>query len=142
MTQPCHSTRIPSILILKLFRRICESSRTGSARLQEGGNVRQRTGKVDLMSFAVPYWLSIPMPIQMMGRGYVAWNLADKNRRRRDEPTLRRSQRDRLHAPKVWPHPQLRVLSRRSPLLHVWRLPWVARHHCLEWGLHGLVVGA
>jgi hypothetical protein len=93
------------------------------ARLQEG-QARQR-GKVDLLSFAVPYWLSIPLPIQMVGRGYVAWKHAEHRRRRRDEPTLSRSMRKRLEAPKAWPHPQLRVLSGiagRSRLA----LPWVA----------------
>jgi hypothetical protein len=85
----------------------------------------QRRANVDLMSFAVPYWLSVPLPIQMMGPGYVAWRRADKKRRRRDEPTLRKSQRDRLEAPKVWPHPQLRVLNKIAPPSRL-ALPWVA----------------
>jgi len=93
------------------------------ARLQ-GAGTRQR-GKVDLMSFAVPYWLSIPLPIQMMGRGYVAWRLAEKKHRRREEPILRHSQRDRLDAPKVWPHPQLRVLNKIVGASRL-ALPWVA----------------
>lgn len=93
------------------------------ARLQQA---EQQRGKVDLMSFSVPYWLSIPLPIQMMGPGYVAWRRAEKDRRRREEPILRCSQRDRLETPKVWPHPQLRVLSQKilgTPRLS---LPWVA----------------
>lgn len=73
------------------------------ARLQEAETPQR--GKVDLMTFAVPYWMSVPLPIQMLGSGYVAWRRAEKDRRRRDEPTLRRSQRDRLQAPSVWPHP-------------------------------------
>jgi hypothetical protein len=87
------------------------------ARLQATG-MRQR-GKFDLMSFAVPYWLSIPLPMQMLGRGYVAWRSADKKHRRREEPALRRSQRDRLDAPKVWPHPQFRELKKLR-VLRVW----------------------
>ncbi|MBE0541988.1 MAG: hypothetical protein IH623_11420, partial [Verrucomicrobia bacterium] len=93
------------------------------ARLQTAG--RRHRGKVNLMSFAVPYWLSIPLPMQMLGRGYVAWRLADKKHRRREEPALRRSQRDRLDAPKAWPHPQLRVLRKFAGTPRL-ALPWVA----------------
>lgn len=106
------------------------------ARLQEGQARQRGRGKVDLLSFAVPYWLSIPLPIQMMGRGYVAWKHAENRRRRQGEPTLRRSMRDRLEAPKVWPHPQLRVLSdvASPPRL---ALPWVAPS-LPWWELHGV----
>jgi len=81
--------------------------------------------KVDLMTFAMPYWMSVPLPIQMLGSGYVAWRRAEKERRRRDEPTLRRSQRDRLEAPNVWPHPQLRALNEVVPASRL-ALPWIA----------------
>jgi len=92
-------------------------------RLQDA-EMPQRN-KVDLMTFAVPYWMSVPLPIQMMGSGYVAWRRAEKERRRRDEPTLRRSQRDRLEAPNVWPHPQLRALNEVVPASRL-ALPWIA----------------
>jgi hypothetical protein len=84
-----------------------------------------KRGTDDLMSFAVPYWLSIPLPIQMMGSNYVAWKRAEKERRRRQEPILRRSQRDRLEAPKSWPHSQLRVLNKIVPSSRL-ALPWIA----------------
>ena len=103
------------------------------ARLKKAGTGQRN--KVDLMSFAVPYWLSIPLPIQMMGRGYVAWRLAEKEHRRREEPTLRRSQRDRLDAPKVWPHPQLRELSNIVGASRL-ALPWIAPS-LHWWELHG-----
>ncbi len=80
---------------------------------------------VDLKTFAVPYWLSIPLPIQMMGSGYVAWRDAEKVRRRRDEPIFRSAQRDRLEAPKRWPNPQLRELHKMIPSARL-ALPWVA----------------
>ena len=80
------------------------------ARLQDGQ--KNERGKVDLVSFAVPYWLSVPLPIQMLGKGYVAWRRAEKTRKRRDEPTFRKTQRDHLEAPKSWPHPQFRALER------------------------------
>ena len=93
------------------------------ARLR--GKSRRGRRKFDMMSFAVPYWLSIPYPIQMLGRGYVAWRLAARNKRRRNEPTLRQSHRDNLEIPATLPHPQLRVLSKivDSPRL---ASPWVA----------------
>ncbi len=106
-----------------------------ATRLQpKPGSLRQR-GKVDPLSFAVPYWLSIPLPIQMLGRGYVAWRLADTKHRRREEPTLRRSQRDRLKAPKVWPHPQIRVLNKIACASRL-ALPWIAPS-LPWWDLHG-----
>jgi hypothetical protein len=104
------------------------------ARLQ--GTPRRQRRQFDMMSFAVPYWLSIPYPIQMLGRGYVAWRLADKRKRRREEPTLRQSQRDKLEIPTSWPHPQLRVLDKiaGSPRL---ALPWIAPS-MPWWDLQGL----
>ena len=92
-------------------------------RLRGASQKRQR--KLDLTSFAVPYWLSIPYPIQMLGRGYVAWRLANRRRPRRDEPLLRQSQRDRLESPLTLPHPQLRVLSKIADSSRL-ALPWVA----------------
>jgi hypothetical protein len=79
----------------------------------------------DLISYAVPYWLSIPLPVQTMGRGYVAWRQAQKKMRPRDEPSLQETQRNRLNAPKLWPHPQFRSLQKivNSSRLMV---PWVA----------------
>jgi hypothetical protein len=103
------------------------------ARLRNGKVTRR--GKVDPMSFAVPYWLSVPLPIQMLGPGYVAWTRAERDRRRRDEPTLRRSHRDRLEAPKHWPHPQLRVLNEIASPSRL-ALPWVGPS-LPWWSLHG-----
>ncbi len=93
------------------------------ARLKRGKNLRRR--RTDPAIFAVPYWLSIPLPIQMMGTGYLAWKDAEKSRRRREEPLLREVQRDRLEAPKSWPHPQLRELTGIVSPARL-ALPWVA----------------
>jgi hypothetical protein len=92
-------------------------------RLQNGQKTER--GKVDLVSFAVPYWLSVPFPIQMLGSGYLAWRRADKRHKRRDEPIFRRSQRDHLAAPKSWPHPQFRALGDIAPPSRL-ALPWIA----------------
>jgi hypothetical protein len=102
-------------------------------RLQNGQ--KADPGNVDLLTFAVPYWLSIPLPIQMLGSGYVAWRRADKGRKRRDEPVFRKAQRDRLDAPKSWPHPQLRALNDIVPPSRL-ALPWTAPS-MPWWELHG-----
>jgi hypothetical protein len=94
------------------------------ARLQSASVSKAQRRRLDLTAFAVPYWLSIPLPVQMMGRGYVAWRLADHSRRR-DEPRLTRGQRNRLEAPKVWPHPQLRMIRELVPTERL-ALPWIA----------------
>jgi hypothetical protein len=103
------------------------------ARLQGAAQKRRRS--LDLTSFAVPYWLSVPYPIQMLGRGYVAWRLADRRRPRREEPLLRQAQRDRLQLPVTLPHPQLRVLSKITDSSQL-ALPWVAPS-MPWWKLHG-----
>ena len=92
-------------------------------RLQDGQ--KDQRGKVDLVSFAVPFWLSVPLPVQMLGKGYVAWRRADKTHKRRDEPILRRTQRNHLDAPKSWPHPQFRALNGIAPPSRL-ALPWIA----------------
>jgi hypothetical protein len=106
-------------------------------RLREGAVSRR--GQSEQTNFAVPYWLSVPLPIQMLGQGYVAWRRAEKGRRRREEPTLRRSQRDRLEAPKLWPHPQLRVLNELAGPSRL-ALPWIAPS-LPWWELQGPLVG-
>jgi hypothetical protein len=102
------------------------------ARLQEG--IAEK-GKADLINFAVPYWLSVPLPIQMLGSGYTAWKRAEKERKRRDEPVFRKIQRDNLQAPKSWPHPQFRALNEIAPPARL-ALPWIAPS-LPWWGLQG-----
>ncbi len=92
-------------------------------RLKGGENPRR--GRINLTTFAVPYWVSIPLPIQMMGTGYIAWKHAEKDRRHREEPLLRLEQRNHLEAPKAWPHPLLRELTKIVSPARL-ALPWVA----------------
>jgi hypothetical protein len=61
----------------------------------------------------------------MLGSGYVAWRRADKKRKRREEPIFRKTQRNQLEAPKLWPHPQFRALNEMAPASRL-VLPWVA----------------
>jgi hypothetical protein len=103
------------------------------ARLRDGQ--KKERSKVDLVTFAVPYWLSVPLPVQMLGGGYLAWRRADKGHKRRDEPVFRKLQRDHLEAPKSWPHPQFRALNDIAPPARL-ALPWIAPS-LPWWGLQG-----
>lgn len=58
---------------------------------------------------AVPYWTSIPLPMQTMGTHYVAWKSA-KSVPVSGAPHFSVGMRDRLQQPPVWPHPRLRAL--------------------------------
>jgi len=93
------------------------------ARLKDGANRKGRR-HANLTSFAVPYWLSIPLPIQFSSRDYVAWKYANKDPRR-NEPRFRGRDRDRLRPLSPWPHPQLRSLNAKLAARNL-ALPWVA----------------
>ena len=75
---------------------------------------------------AVPYWTSIPLPMQTMGQHYKAWSAAVRNRAPA-EPSLRltRTDRERLAGPKHWAHPRLRAFGEAFPPERL-SLPWLA----------------
>ncbi len=78
----------------------------------------------DHVATAVPYWTSIPLPMQSMGNHYVAW----KTRKPADPigvPELTVEMRDRLQTLKQWPHPRLRALRKKWPLEQL-AIPWLA----------------
>ena len=63
---------------------------------------------------AVPYWTSIPLPMQTMGNHYVAWKAA------KDVPVdrvvrLDEAMRDQYMLPMPWPHPRLRAMKELFP---------------------------
>ncbi len=76
------------------------------------------------LSAAVPYWTSVPLPMQALGPGYHAWR--DARRPMPAIPSIQLTERDRntLGAPDVWPHPRLRALSRLVPAQDL-SLPWL-----------------
>jgi hypothetical protein len=72
---------------------------------------------------AVPYWTSIPLPMQTMGSHYVAW----KSSRQVDGnglPYLNAKMRDDYQSLKSWPHPRLRALTQLAPSEHL-TVPWL-----------------
>ena len=78
----------------------------------------------DQRSSAVPYWTSIPLPMQTMGNHYVAWKLA-KPVPADGVPHLSEAMRDRFERPRLWPHPRLRAIKELLPLKQM-ALPWLA----------------
>jgi hypothetical protein len=74
-------------------------------------------------SSAVTYWTSIPLPMQTMGRPYVAWKAAESIN---SDSTVRfdRQMRDRMERPTVWPHPRLRALRDLVPPKQL-ATPWL-----------------
>ena len=80
----------------------------------------------------VPFWQSVPMPLQTLGSRYLAW--------RRKHPysspsELSKQQRDRYYQPSQWPHPRLRTLmaATTNPTL---TMPW-SRPSLPWWPLAG-----
>jgi len=87
---------------------------------------------------AVPYWTSIPLPMQTMGNHYVAWKsatAADAN----GTPLLSEAMRNRFETPEVWPHPRLRALQELAPSSRL-AIPWLAPT-AAWWPLRGLWKG-
>ncbi|MBW3596066.1 MAG: helicase [Planctomycetes bacterium] len=74
-------------------------------------------------SSAVPYWTSIPLPMQTMGTHYVAWKSA---RSVESDGAVRvdEAMRDRFECPELWPHPRLRALRELVPTRQL-GVPWL-----------------
>lgn len=72
----------------------------------------------------VPYWTSIPLPMQTMGNHYVAWKSAESVICD-GTPLISKGMRDRLESPKLWPHPRLRALQELAPSKQL-AVPWLS----------------
>ncbi|QGM99979.1 helicase-related protein [Methylocystis parvus] len=73
---------------------------------------------------AVPYWTSIPLPMQTMGNHYVAWKSAT-TADTHGTPLLSKEMRDGFEAPDSWPHPRLRALQELAPATQL-AIPWLS----------------
>lgn len=60
-------------------------------------------------SYSVPYWTSIPLPMQTMGNHYVAWR-ESKNSGSKGVPKLTKTMRNSYQRLPNWPHPRMRAL--------------------------------
>lgn len=74
-------------------------------------------------SSAVPFWTSIPLPMQTMGNHYVAWKSA-RNVECDGTPQLSKDMRDRYETPATWHHPRLRSLQQLAPSERI-AVPWL-----------------
>ena len=90
-------------------------------------------------SSAVPYWTSIPLPMQTMGNHYVAWKSAGTVARD-GTPLLTENMRDRYETPAIWPHPRLRSLQQLA-LSEELAVPWLPPT-APWWPLRGVWKGA
>ena len=74
--------------------------------------------------WAVPYWDSIPLPLQTLGPGYVAWKNRDTDVSS-GPLELTRADRNAFRRPNEWPQPKMRALERLIPP-EMLALPWIA----------------
>ena len=75
-------------------------------------------------SGAVPYWTSIPLPMQTMGNRYKSWQEAEPVPAG-DLPAVSRNYQSQKARLKKWPHPRLRALQEFMPARQL-ALPWVS----------------
>ena len=76
---------------------------------------------------SVPYWRSVPMPMQTLGSHYKPWKVAREAGRIPTLPpgaSLREGDRSAFTGPDTWPHPQLRAMQQAYPAAAL-SLPWV-----------------
>ena len=73
---------------------------------------------------AVTYWRSIPLPMQTMGSGYLAWRSAQKTHSAGNTPTFPPTDGKNPRSPH-WPHPKLRKLI-ASVGADTLCLPWIS----------------
>ena len=72
---------------------------------------------------AVPYWTSIPLPMQTMGNHYVAWK-SSKQADGNGVPHLNAKMRESYKSLPCWPHPRLRALAQLAPADQL-TVPWL-----------------
>jgi hypothetical protein len=73
---------------------------------------------------AVPYWTSIPLPMQTMGHHYVAWK-SSGTIACDGTPMLNEKMRNGYETPAIWPHPRLRALRQLAKPEQL-ALPWLS----------------
>lgn len=71
----------------------------------------------------IPYWTSIPMPMQSIGSDYVAYRRAERNMPAPVKGMLTWSQCRRYFKPGTWPHPRMAALATLMPPQRL-ALPW------------------
>ena len=75
---------------------------------------------------AIPYWSSVPLPMQMLGPDYQAWRNSKRLRAPSAAHAITKKQRDKFLAPSAWPHPRLRGLMFDELSVKQLSVPWIA----------------
>ncbi len=73
--------------------------------------------------WAVPFWQSVPLPMQALGNRYKSWRRATF-KAANTGLGLKKTDRDQYESLAPWPHPRLRAMFRALPLAQL-SLPWV-----------------
>lgn len=130
------------LLVKHLSRRMARTERVGADRDGDARDVPHRVPvePVDLAAFrdlddwfpdahrryALPYWSSIPLPLQAMGPGYKAWVEAQKlGRPKKVRVHWSGTAHGRLEGPQVWPHAGARAILDGVLPPERLTLPWV-----------------
>jgi hypothetical protein len=74
--------------------------------------------------WAVPFWDSVPLPLQTLGPTYTAWENRDTSLTG-GAPGLTREDRNAFRRPSEWPQPKMRALENLVPPESL-ALPWIA----------------
>ena len=73
---------------------------------------------------AVAYWSSVPLPMQILGPDYKAWESAKPLPPRKRALRLTKSNIVRFRGPTAWPHPKLRTMCGQFPP-EALAMPWL-----------------
>ena len=73
---------------------------------------------------AVAYWASVPLPMQILGPDYKAWESAERLPPRKRALRLTKSNISQFRGPAVWPHPKLRAMRAQFPP-EALAIPWL-----------------
>jgi hypothetical protein len=93
--------------------------------LAECFSVAPQSERGRMLGSAVPYWTSIPLPMQTMGPHYKAWSAAKKIVPAARQLRITRIERDTFAGPRRWPHPRLRAFSGEFAPERL-AVPWIA----------------
>ena len=77
------------------------------------------------VSAAVAYWSSVPLPMQILGPDYKAWESADRLPPNKSALRLTKSNIGRFRGPTAWPHPKLRAMCAQFPP-EALSMPWLS----------------
>ena len=82
------------------------------------------TGDRSTIGAAVPYWFTVPLPMQTLGPDYKAWEAAQISPYKSQALHLAKTDISRFRRPAVWPNPKLRAMCAQFPPEKL-AVPWL-----------------